>query len=304
MSIKCYIGFSELYLGREPAFMWINEHRQCGDLTFMDASFPEMYKSNSEYYDAMRDAIKECDVFLAFSCYSPDRPRGSYSSAIQLGKILERRVPIIIVRKTPKSIRVAGLSFDELMEKAPGRVRVFDTFDPEAGLAVEDLPDFIRSFAEGCGVGQDDFSFAGKHLEKPYEGDKPYVFISYSHLDRDKVYPVIAGLQKKGYRIWYDEGIHAASQWDEFIAGHIKDCGYMLAFISPNYIASNNCKDEINFARDLDKPRLLVCLEETKLPLGMAMRLRRLEAIDLYECRSVKAFFEKLEAAKGLSEMR
>jgi len=77
--------------------------------------------------------------------------------------------------------------------------------------------------------------------------------------------------------------------------------GCLIAFISANYIASNNCKDEINFARDLDKPRLLVYIEQTKLPAGMAMRLMRIQAIHEYKYEDKADFYSKLLSASVIS---
>ena len=75
----------------------------------------------------------------------------------------------------------------------------------------------------------------------------------------------------------------------------------MIAFISPNYIASQNCKDEISYARDLNKERLLVYLKDTRLPVGMAMRLMRLQAIHKYKYKVSSDFYDKLFAAQGIS---
>ena len=41
---------------------------------------------------------------------------------------------------------------------------------------------------------------------KPDEYGK-YIFISYSHMDRDRVFPIITRLYENGWHIWYDEGI-------------------------------------------------------------------------------------------------
>lgn len=103
-------------------------------------------------------------------------------------------------------------------------------------------------------------------LEDPYEGDQPYIFISYSHIDRPEVIKIIRLLQGKRYRVWYDEGIDPGTEWDENIAEHIEKCEFFLAMISANYINSLNCKDEIKYARDLGKSQTLVYLEETQLP--------------------------------------
>ena len=117
---------------------------------------------------------------------------------------------------------------------------------------------------------------------KPYNGDKSFIFISYAHKDKARVMPVIDKLLLKGYRVWYDEGIDPGTEWDENIAGHIYKCDCMVAFLSQNYINSENCKDELNYARTLEKGRLLIYLEETKLPPGMDMRLNRIHAIYKY----------------------
>ena len=138
-------------------------------------------------------------------------------------------------------------------------------------------------------------------LQKPYKGNENYIFISYSHRDIDEVLGFIETLQENGYNVWYDEGIDPGTEWDENIAQHIMNSGCLIAFISANYIASNNCKDEINFARDLDKPRLLVYIEQTKLPAGMAMRLMRIQAIHEYKYEDKSDFYSKLLSASVIS---
>lgn len=68
------------------------------------------------------------------------------------------------------------------------------------------------------------------------------------------------------YRIWYGEGIDPGTEWDENIAEHVENCGYFIALLSKAYMESSNCKDELNYARELEKPRLLVYLEDVQLP--------------------------------------
>ncbi|MBE6568535.1 MAG: TIR domain-containing protein, partial [Ruminococcaceae bacterium] len=77
-------------------------------------------------------------------------------------------------------------------------------------------------------------------------------------------------------------------------------CGYFIAFISPNYLDSENCKDELNYARDLNKKRLLVYLEDVALPAGMAMRMNRLQSIYKSRYANEADFYEKLYAAEGI----
>ena len=137
-------------------------------------------------------------------------------------------------------------------------------------------------------------------IQKPYRGIKPYIFISYAHTDSKNVFDIINNLQSAEYRVWYDEGIDPGTEWDENIAVHVEKCGYFIALISENYLASSNCKDELNYARELEKPCLLVYLEDVQLPGGMRMRLSRLQAIHKYKYVSEMAFMQKLFETKGL----
>ena len=128
----------------------------------------------------------------------------------------------------------------------------------------------------------------------PYKGDKEYIFISYSHRDSQKVWPIISQMQKDGFRVWYDDGIDPGTEWDENIAAHVVGCGYFIAFVSENYLNSENCKDELNFARDRGKPQLLIYLEDVELPQGMAMRMGRNQAIFHNRYTESEKFYAKL----------
>lgn len=137
-------------------------------------------------------------------------------------------------------------------------------------------------------------------LLSTYKGKEPYIFISYSHRNRLEAEVIIQRLMNDRYRVWYDEGIDPGTEWDENIATHIEECGYFIALLSNEYLESSNCKDELNYARELEKPRLLVYLENIKLPGGMRMRLSRLQAIHKYKYDSEDAFSQKLEETDGL----
>lgn len=138
----------------------------------------------------------------------------------------------------------------------------------------------------------------------PYQGNKSYIFVSYSHKDKNEVFSIINRLLNDGFRVWFDDGIDPGTEWDENIAEHIENCGYFIPFISKNYLNSSNCKDELNFARDLDKDRFLVYLEDVKLPSGMAMRLSRLQNIHKYTYNSFDEFYNKFMSAKGIKNFK
>jgi hypothetical protein len=116
--------------------------------------------------------------------------------------------------------------------------------------------------------------------------------------------PVMEWMSKLGFRFWYDEGIDPGTEWDDHIAAHVEDCDCMLAFLSKNYVNSDNCKDELNYARDLQKERILIYLEPTVLPRGMAMRLNRIQAIHRYQYTDLNHFYDKLLEAPMLIRNR
>lgn len=134
-----------------------------------------------------------------------------------------------------------------------------------------------------------------------YSGNEPYVFISYSHKDSNTVLPAIEAMQQQGYRIWFDRGIEAGTEWSNNIAAHLRDCAVFVAFISKNSVKSENCLDEIAFAKSNGKPSLLVFMEEdVVLPEGTEMQTARFQRI--YFCRqsSMQSFIQNICSAKIL----
>ena len=134
----------------------------------------------------------------------------------------------------------------------------------------------------------------------PYYGSEPYIFISYSHRNADRASAIIRSLNRAGYRVWYDEGLIPGREWDENIARIIMGCDYFIALITHEYLASSNCKDELNYARDKNKPILLIYLDEVALPAGMELRLGRLFAVHCNQYSTTEDFYLKVFSADGL----
>lgn len=139
------------------------------------------------------------------------------------------------------------------------------------------------------------------HSSSPGADEKRYVFISYAHKDSRRVSELISLMTEAGISIWYDQGIDPGSEWDDNIAMHIEKCGCMVAVISHHYLASDNCKDELKFARDRKKDILILYIDECELPSGIALRLNRSQAIFVYKYASKKALFKTLTDARILA---
>ena len=134
-----------------------------------------------------------------------------------------------------------------------------------------------------------------------YNGNEPYVFVSYSHKDSELVRPIIQGLQDRGFRVWYDEGIEVGFEWTESIAKHLNRSSCVLAFVSRNFDASHNCRREINFAIKKRKDPMVIYMEDEELLSdGMQMQLCPLHAMYLDRYDNIEHFVDVLSRASLL----
>lgn len=123
-------------------------------------------------------------------------------------------------------------------------------------------------------------------IERPfpaYRGDGPYIFVSYSHGDKEVVFPALQWLRDQGFNIWYDEGISPGASWREELAESILRCDLFIILISPQSVSSENCFKELNFALDNDRSVLAIHLEQTNLSPGLALALNDRQAIFRHE---------------------
>ena len=81
---------------------------------------------------------------------------------------------------------------------------------------------------------------------RPYNGDEPYIFISYAHKDNSIVLPIVERMTQDGYRILYDEGITPGTEWDDEIALHIDNFPYSLVpFLTCPIKVKNNISGKL-----------------------------------------------------------
>ena len=143
---------------------------------------------------------------------------------------------------------------------------------------------------------------------KPYEGTEPYIFISYSHRDYERIDPILRHLKARGYRFWYDEGIDPGTEWPESIAGHLENSSVCLSFMSPYSAASKNCRREINFALSRNIPLLTVFLEDTKISPGLEMQISTYQSIMGFKYPDLPSLIDRIvsvdvtEPCRGTAE--
>ena len=132
-------------------------------------------------------------------------------------------------------------------------------------------------------------------LQKPYEGSEKYIFISYAHKDMDIVLPIIERFQDDGFRVWYDEGIDPGTEWAKIIADHLDNCECFISMMSKNYLASDNCKNELEYARNLKNERFIIYIEEdVDMPNYLKMNHGRLQNMNMTKYSNESAFYDKL----------
>ena len=134
----------------------------------------------------------------------------------------------------------------------------------------------------------------------PYEGNEPYIFVSYAHANSPEVMRVISDMHERGYRIWYDEGIEVGSEWPECIAAHLSAAHLMLAFISDAYMKSDNCRREMHYALTKRRKVINIFLESTAMTPGMEMQIGNIFALMKYTMTEA-SFFKRLYSAPLLN---
>lgn len=143
---------------------------------------------------------------------------------------------------------------------------------------------------------------------KAYGGSSPYIFVSYARAEKDDVLPVITYLQRRGYNVWFDEGIHPGSDWTQTLGARIEESACFLGFISRRSLRSTECVKEIGHALDCGKSMVNVFLEPvdpdrdavadmSNTPYDaheVAERLFQIQGIERFNLESDSDFYVKL----------
>ena len=139
----------------------------------------------------------------------------------------------------------------------------------------------------------------------PYTGSESFIFVSYSHRDADRVLPAVRRMIAAGFRIWYDDAIELGREWDNDIALHVRDCTVFIPFLTANYMASVNCKNELRYALSKSCKCLAVYLEEVSFESdpGIEMYINVNQNI-MAQRLTPEAFFTRLAKVPLLQSCR
>jgi len=139
---------------------------------------------------------------------------------------------------------------------------------------------------------------------RPYEGNDKYIFVSYAHKNSDRVLPIMQAMIHHGFRLWYDSGIEAGTEWPEYIADRLANCDTVVVFMTDDVVASKNCRNEINYALNLEKDVLVVYLDPVILSKGLSLQLNSTQSMYKYLQPSDEIFLQELFRAKILRDCR
>ncbi len=130
-------------------------------------------------------------------------------------------------------------------------------------------------------------------------GLTPYTFLSYAHVDAQRVYPYFAALQQAGQNIWFDEGIRAGRSWEEDIADFLTAADSFLFFVTEASLRSQNCMDELFRAREQKKTFINILVDNIDLSnpeySWFQFRFSRFQQIPAYAMSMEEVIFKILQ---------
>ena len=93
---------------------------------------------------------------------------------------------------------------------------------------------------------------------------EPYIFVSYSHDDKDTVEKLVNWLLEDGYCVWVDYENIRGRYFSDDIKNGIRECAVFLQCLSKSYITKPYCEKEYKLADDENKGIVPVAIDDVK----------------------------------------
>jgi len=103
----------------------------------------------------------------------------------------------------------------------------------------------------------------------PYNGKQPYIYISFSPLDKEMALTVARFLQDAGHKVWLDINRLTPKE----VAAKLKNAECVVLIATSNINNSNSVKGDINFALDKEKKLYVVIEDGAKLDTGITIQI-------------------------------
>jgi TIR domain len=107
-----------------------------------------------------------------------------------------------------------------------------------------------------------------------------HIFISYARKDAEAANRLVTTLAKAGYEAWIDREISGGELWKKRIVEAIEQAKAFLILLSPNSVASDNVRKELDIAENRKKLILPLVIAAMKIPPEMEYSLAGLQRID------------------------
>ncbi len=99
------------------------------------------------------------------------------------------------------------------------------------------------------------------------ERSAPYIFVSYASVDRERVLPIVAALERVGVPVWIDrDGIGGGENYASEINAAIERCAALVLMCSEHSLTSRNVKQELALAWEHERPYVPLLLEAVTIP--------------------------------------
>ena len=131
-----------------------------------------------------------------------------------------------------------------------------------------------------------------------YQGNEPYIFLSYAHKDKELAHQVVDYLQEHNFNVWFDEGIHTGAQWKKFILEKIANpnCWMMVFLATQNSLVSDECEKELYFAEKKKKKFINVVIGSPQFPDWFICDFKRNQFVNEAEFASRDAMLDRLNS--------
>ncbi len=139
-----------------------------------------------------------------------------------------------------------------------------------------------------------------------YEGDEPYIFISYSHADTAEVYKILKLIDREKFRFWYDDTMEIGEDFREELRVRIENCSAFLLFLSEASLKSKYCGMEIITAFKNNKKIYPVYLKDNiEIPAALKMILENLQHVKGFDNTvNSEKYIQKLISGLPVEAMR
>ena len=134
----------------------------------------------------------------------------------------------------------------------------------------------------------------------PTNSDGGFVFVSYRHgHEAEFALRLASDLKNAGLRVWADrlDGIKIGVDWRASIERAINTCTAMIPILTPDYLESPYCRNELARADDLQKPTFPIVLRPIS-PTAWPLSIQRVQYEDFTGWRDATTYRDRFNALR------